>query len=1737
MPIFKVDQPIVLQEADGLWRDLRPNYEKIDIAKYLKFFIIPGEEKHGPQPYIMWDNGRKMRVRCEVILLDEHGRMLIKPNPGFKRLGEQYPYDCPGGGINKDESIEDAAARECKEEARIIPENIKFTGIHYTYEVPNDSKEHWGTWGHISFVCVAMKGDPYTGYVKPIDREESFIKKMTWIYPHEIDIIPAHEEAIRWYKQYYFNPIQEGVLPTLTFYHGSPVKYDQIKPTAFSAGNRFRDPSWSVFMFRQKELAQIFAFSRAAEKVCEERGIPHPRGWLEKDGFMHYKPIVVAPSDYYDKIKEAMFGVTVYVYTLEAPVDSNLNMIGTVGSLPEYVYSGTPKTVKVDEITIDGKLFEKLVTKISPEKFAEIKKTKPHRKNVVGPWIDLFVDMKRRKEMRDIVQQRLKDGTLKPGDNLDFLKEAAYLIGLSDSNVYALTGAQATHVYGGYSDMALGESQTISTDEYHINRFISGQDVYVNWEKWTSGLVDKCFIIGMSGSGKSTLSNKLAEQFHCYCVHTDRFRGNVHYTDEQLFKEDPIVYRYFDTVWGLKNRFKIKDMPKDQRTQEFEKFIDWVLKQNDRIIIEGAVEKILIKDPKLQQYPIVFKGTSMMKSMYRMVRRELIEKPTFEGAPISWILKFVTRYSDMKDLNNQARDSIMRHNPSYEKVHEATMPIFQWPPTHQQMCDIYDRQCMMESSESRPIHQSGNITQYREGAYFDEDTNMWMRHLYPWETNSSPNAPLTEEGMAILTESEQTTRRILLTSAGLESPIIRRLFTKHLGCPLKDAKVLFVTAAAIDKESKDMIPECREDLINAGIDSRHIVEYNFETHKTIEELNRYQAIYFCGGDENHLMRTIINRKMDQNLKEAVNSGLFYIGVSAGACIGSSYVKDGLRFIPHKVDVHYNPSESTKDGPLPSPDQQINLSNSQAVWIYGDDARIVGGNPSMVAESVEFKPMDTAPKPNQVYDPQLGMWIDPKKKDKDKYLGWFEADEKTWLKKVKFISDPNVRGGKPQPVIYDNKGRTFRPRCEVIVLDGYKVLIDPVKNRGNFHPPYSLPGGGIDGKEDIATGARRECEEEARIIPKHCVYTGIAWMLEFADPTFNQGSISFVCIAERGKEYKGYVKVEDRDPFADRAKWVDYRKFKLGEPHRIAIERFRDRQLKEEWIMDLDRSFLDAEYEAIDEDTGFIYQPVVFSGDDIYVNFDKFTSGEAKTCLITGLSGSGKSTLAKKIAEKMGAYYVATDVVSFGIVKKPENTNWDYVRENDKYLYKYFKKVGLKPEDMLKYPLEGDEKNVVITPYIKWLCLERDDDGLVVCEGGDVAIAIRDVPELSEMPIVFKGTSILKAMFRRFLRMAGKKGYAFAIKCVLQRYAPQYGKMIPEVRAARKTILGNHEYQTQHEAAGLRRIPTAEIEAFNDELNSFDYGILVNGQILTGNNIDFLKYRTISPEQLQRYKAGVCWDYVSYEYEWFKRHYPKQMRFTKDSFNLNTSQYSCYYMEHIDEDQDHPTHTWLAYTYGGNVYAFESAWKPIKGIHEFDSESTMVQWYLQQQQEQSKKDGNNLYGYVVIKYEPPSTYGMDPDEFMEYVHKNGKVVYTKNFHMSESVSPNNGYQDAKQVYDSLSDEDKRLCSPRGRYVDSPNLACRYVHRISNVPVGFIDCYKYNGKMDTAFILIAVDPHYRGQGIAKTMVENSIRTCRKIGFKKMMYRVEKENTASVRLAQSMGFEQTYETKNQITFTKPL
>ena len=180
-----------------------------------------------------------------------------------------------------------------------------------------------------------------------------------------------------------------------------------------------------------------------------------------------------------------------------------------------------------------------------------------------------------------------------------------------------------------------------------------------------------------------------------------------------------------------------------------------------------------------------------------------------------------------------------------------------------------------------------------------------------------------------------------------------------------------------------------------------------------------------------------------------------------------------------------------------------------------------------------------------------------------------ADEKKWKKKIIFKAfDKGVdqySHGKPQPTIIID-GKAYRARSEVIVMDGNKILIDTTKNRGGLG--YTFPGGGIDPGESFIQNARRECEEEALIIPKRIHYVNIAWMMNYTSSIMHDGAISFVCVAEKGSNFKGKVSTDDKDEFADNSIWIDYRRLvNLAPPHRVAIERFLNGQEFDENVND------------------------------------------------------------------------------------------------------------------------------------------------------------------------------------------------------------------------------------------------------------------------------------------------------------------------------------------------------------------------------------------------------------------------------------------------------------------------------------------------------------------------------------------------------------------------------------------
>lgn len=182
-------------------------------------------------------------------------------------------------------------------------------------------------------------------------------------------------------------------------------------------------------------------------------------------------------------------------------------------------------------------------------------------------------------------------------------------------------------------------------------------------------------------------------------------------------------------------------------------------------------------------------------------------------------------------------------------------------------------------------------------------------------------------------------KRILLTSTGFDNKNFEKKFLETIDKPVEIIKVVFVPTAANDDESKEVIPFCRLDLTNAGILAENIIDYNLDRPMSIDELMQYDAIYFCGGSETYLMEAINKIGFAPVLLQAVEKGLFYIGVSAGSMIATTSVPNNLGIIGNPLEPHCE-SNITPCGELPAEGEPINISDNQAVWITDETAVII-----------------------------------------------------------------------------------------------------------------------------------------------------------------------------------------------------------------------------------------------------------------------------------------------------------------------------------------------------------------------------------------------------------------------------------------------------------------------------------------------------------------------------------------------------------------------------------------------------------------------------------------------------------------------------------------------------------------------------------------------------------------------------------------------------------------------------
>ncbi len=95
------------------------------------------------------------------------------------------------------------------------------------------------------------------------------------------------------------------------------------------------------------------------------------------------------------------------------------------------------------------------------------------------------------------------------------------------------------------------------------------------------------------------------------------------------------------------------------------------------------------------------------------------------------------------------------------------------------------------------------------------------------------------------------------------------------------------------------------------------------------ELDKYDAIYVCGGDTQHLLNRINEVDFNSTLKKFIENGGVYVGVSAGSIIFADNLKNNLGYMKCKLNVHTSEGEQAGDIDV-NCSNCISLTDNQAV---------------------------------------------------------------------------------------------------------------------------------------------------------------------------------------------------------------------------------------------------------------------------------------------------------------------------------------------------------------------------------------------------------------------------------------------------------------------------------------------------------------------------------------------------------------------------------------------------------------------------------------------------------------------------------------------------------------------------------------------------------------------------------------------------------------------------------------
>lgn len=566
------------------------------------------------------DDNKFLRERVETFIfkIDQNRELQV-----YLRLNDDNTYRIPGGSVTKGIPDKKQAYLECKEEARIIVKDMEYTGIHYIREFENcneigynepDKMLNFIKWhGTYNKVYIGFFEAEYHGDIKRIDQDNDMYNNGKFYLIKDIlpiindnhkpifDRVIEYSKSIQDYKDDYFQI-------TLEEYNDSTNRQRIQAEYETNIRNLYLD---NKFLFKIKFLEKQELLNLKSEIKDNQEAIPIANyQFYDSNGFTQLRDFLTSLNNSKNNKIEG-YGFVIpdehsmsgMIYVKPGLVNEqqeveqnpkNMQTVDNYSRTSRFSPTEIPTNSWVDDFYAEYKKYQQEEDKEEENKKALLD---------LGWDVDSGMSFKEAMEMADIIENKaLSDKVIEIDENFIFneVEELRYV----------------------YSDP---DGEDILNENYIIDKKNAELDIDM-WKKDSDHNI--LFITGLSGSGKSTYARQLAKEENATIIELDIFQCYDKFKNAGTRKNDISMKMVSEFLEDNPEMVDIdfSNIKLESFGDSFTKYFKWLLnklhKSNERYIIEGIHIMLFIPYSDIKGEPIICIGTSMIKSFWRMWKRE-----------------------------------------------------------------------------------------------------------------------------------------------------------------------------------------------------------------------------------------------------------------------------------------------------------------------------------------------------------------------------------------------------------------------------------------------------------------------------------------------------------------------------------------------------------------------------------------------------------------------------------------------------------------------------------------------------------------------------------------------------------------------------------------------------------------------------------------------------------------------------------------------------------------------------------------------------------------------------------------------------------------------------------------------------------------------------------------------------------------------------------------------------------